>query len=79
VVVVLIIALIVFGPKRIPELSKSLGNGIRNFKSALDGEDDGAEGEVDRVEPAQLPASSEPAAATEAETAEDRPTVQSRI
>jgi sec-independent protein translocase protein TatA len=74
VVVVLIIALIVFGPKRVPELGKSLGHGIRNFKSALDREDEGAEGEPDPVEPAQLPASSEPAPATEAERAEDAAT-----
>jgi sec-independent protein translocase protein TatA len=35
--IVLIIALIVFGPKRLPELGKSLGQGIREFKSTIDG------------------------------------------
>ena len=33
--VVLLIALIVFGPKRLPELGQSLGRGIREFKSSL--------------------------------------------
>lgn len=29
------IALLMFGPKKIPELGKGLGEGIRGFKSAL--------------------------------------------
>jgi sec-independent protein translocase protein TatA len=32
---ILIIALVVFGPKRVPELGKSLGEGIRGFKKAM--------------------------------------------
>jgi sec-independent protein translocase protein TatA len=40
IVVVLIIALIVFGPKRLPELGRSLGKGIREFKGAVTGEQD---------------------------------------
>ncbi len=31
-VVILIIALLVFGPKRLPEMGKSLGETIKNFK-----------------------------------------------
>ena len=33
-------ALLVFGPKRLPELAKSMGKGIRDFKKALSGEED---------------------------------------
>ena len=33
-----IVALIVFGPKRVPELGRSLGNGIREFKGSVGGE-----------------------------------------
>ncbi len=33
-IIVLIIALVVFGPKRLPELGSSLGKGIREFKKA---------------------------------------------
>ena len=32
--------LLVFGPKRLPELAKSLGKGIRDFKKAMEGEDE---------------------------------------
>ena len=32
------IAMLVFGPKKIPELGKGLGEGIRGFKAALNGE-----------------------------------------
>lgn len=36
--IVLIIALVVFGPKRLPELGKSLGKGIREFRGSVSGE-----------------------------------------
>ena len=35
--IVLGVALLVFGPKKIPELGKGLGDGIRNFKNAISG------------------------------------------
>ena len=33
------IALLVFGPKKLPELGKGIGEGIRGFKSAMQGHD----------------------------------------
>ena len=36
-IVILAIALIVFGPKRLPELGKSLGSGMREFKDSISG------------------------------------------
>ena len=33
--IVLIVALIVLGPKRLPEVGRSLGNGIREFKDSI--------------------------------------------
>jgi sec-independent protein translocase protein TatA len=38
ILVVLVIALIVFGPKRLPELGRSLGRGIREFRGSVSGD-----------------------------------------
>ena len=38
IVVVLVIALIVLGPNRLPEVGRSIGRGMREFKGALTGE-----------------------------------------
>lgn len=55
--IVLIIALIVFGPKRLPELGRSLGRGIREFRGSLGGEQDDEpeprRGEIDPPSPAK--------------------------
>jgi sec-independent protein translocase protein TatA len=40
ILIVLVIALIVFGPKRLPEMGRSLGKGIREFKDSLTGNDE---------------------------------------
>src|ERR671918_103003 len=40
IAVVLIIVLIIFGPKRLPELGQSMGRGIREFKNSLTGDKD---------------------------------------
>ena len=39
IAIVLVIALVVFGPKRLPELGKSMGKGIREFKGSLSVDD----------------------------------------
>jgi len=36
------VALLVFGPKKLPELGKGLGEGIRGFKSSMKGEEEEA-------------------------------------
>ncbi len=43
IVVVLLILLVIFGPKRIPELGRSVGQGMRNFKQSVTGRDSGDE------------------------------------
>ncbi len=40
-VLILGIALLVFGPKRLPELGRSLGASIRGFKDAMNDDDEG--------------------------------------
>jgi sec-independent protein translocase protein TatA len=39
IVIVLIIVLIIFGPKRLPDLGRSLGRGMREFKDSVTGHD----------------------------------------
>jgi sec-independent protein translocase protein TatA len=39
IIVVLLILLVIFGPKRIPELGRSVGHGMRNFKQSVTGRD----------------------------------------
>ena len=36
----LVIVLIIFGPKRLPELGRSMGRGIREFRGSLSGDKD---------------------------------------
>lgn len=45
---VLVVALLVLGPKRLPEVAKTLGNGLRDFRSALSGDSDHDEDEPPR-------------------------------
>lgn len=35
IVVLLVIALVVFGPRKLPELGRSLGSGMREFKEGI--------------------------------------------
>jgi sec-independent protein translocase protein TatA len=42
-IVILIVALLVFGPKRLPEIGRSLGKGMREFKESISGKDEKAE------------------------------------
>jgi sec-independent protein translocase protein TatA len=41
--IVLVIALVIFGPKRLPDLGRSLGRGMREFKDSITGKDDDEE------------------------------------
>jgi len=47
-VVILAIAVLLFGGKKIPELAKGLGEGIRNFKTSLKGDDDDKKGDDEK-------------------------------
>ena len=38
-IVVLIVALVIFGPKKLPDLGRSIGGGMREFKNSITGDD----------------------------------------
>jgi sec-independent protein translocase protein TatA len=40
ILIVLVIVLVVFGPKRLPDLGRSLGSGMREFKDSITGNKD---------------------------------------
>jgi sec-independent protein translocase protein TatA len=46
-VVILVVAVLLFGGKKIPEVAKGLGEGIKNFKNALKTEDHDVKPNVD--------------------------------
>jgi sec-independent protein translocase protein TatA len=50
-VIVLVVALIVLGPKRLPEVGRSLGNGLREFKDSLQNEGHHDDPQLDVEEP----------------------------
>jgi len=39
IVLVIVVLLVIFGPKRLPSLGRSLGTGMREFKESITGED----------------------------------------
>ena len=74
IIVVLIIALIVFGPKRLPELGSSLGRGIREFRNTVTGEksDDDDEPEVKAIRATTPPAAPAEEPAEQPEVVHDK-------
>jgi sec-independent protein translocase protein TatA len=61
IVILLIVALLVFGPKRLPEMGRSIGKGMREFKTSLTmSDDDDAVPELPVEEPAQQPPKPKP-------------------
>ena len=38
--ILLVVVLLVFGPKRLPEMGRQLGKGMREFKESITGKDD---------------------------------------
>jgi len=48
-VIVLVIALVILGPKRLPEAGKAIGKGMRGFKDSLGGHADDEDDETSPV------------------------------
>jgi sec-independent protein translocase protein TatA len=53
-IIVLVIALIVLGPKRLPDVGRSLGKGMREFKDSISGVADDRDDDDDDDDVAQL-------------------------
>jgi sec-independent protein translocase protein TatA len=62
--IVLVIALVIFGPKRLPELGRSVGRGIREFRASVSGQ---GKDEEESSEPAQIEDAEKPAEPVEGE------------
>jgi sec-independent protein translocase protein TatA len=54
--VIILVLLLVFGPKRLPEMGRSLGRGMREFKDSITGDDNEAEAEKVELTPPATPA-----------------------
>ena len=70
IAIVLIIVLIIFGPKRLPELGQSMGRGIREFKNSVTGDKDKDSEEEKRAELQASEQRPQPAGAENAEPVE---------
>jgi sec-independent protein translocase protein TatA len=56
ILLVLLLVLLVFGPKRLPEMGRSLGRGFREFKDSITGQDkDEKAAELPPAEPEEAP------------------------
>jgi len=75
-IVVLIIALLVLGPKKLPEVGRSVGRGIREFKHSIGGDDEQQElAALHRATPAEPVASGD---RTDSEVVDTEPVLTGR-
>jgi sec-independent protein translocase protein TatA len=66
-IIVLIIVLLIFGPKRLPGLGRQLGQGLREFKDSITGNSDDEDAERPAI------AAAPPAPAPQAKPVESQP------
>jgi sec-independent protein translocase protein TatA len=55
IVLLLVLALLLFGAKRLPEIGRSLGSGMREFKDSISGFSSGVSSEMHAEQPAPPP------------------------
>ncbi len=68
IVLLLLIALLLFGGKRLPEIGRSLGSGMREFKDAVTGHSDEPSDPQPELPPAEVTATPTTATPPERET-----------
>jgi sec-independent protein translocase protein TatA len=54
IIIVLVILLVIFGPKRLPHLGRSIGQSVHHFKKGISGDDEDEKQEQLETQPAQL-------------------------
>ena len=83
ILIVLVIALVVFGPKRLPEMGKSVGRGMREFRGAVagitDDDDVPTRAAAAPSEANEAPASATGAVAQDAGAANESPSTETSV
>ena len=77
ILILLLVVLLVFGPKRLPEMGRSLGKGMREFKDSISGKDDD-DVPIHKQYASELPAVDDAPVAAPVPPAEPRETAESR-
>lgn len=76
IVLIVVVLLVIFGPKRLPSLGRQLGTGMREFKESIAGEDkrkqDAEEGRPALAQAEAQPVASAPAKPEPADVAPDQ-------
>ena len=67
ILLLLLVLLLVFGPKRLPQMGRSLGHGMREFKDSITGKTLPDEDDDEKVELAPTPATATTTAAVQTE------------
>jgi sec-independent protein translocase protein TatA len=57
----LVVVLLIFGPKRLPEMGRSLGRGMREFKNSITGKHDDDDDRPELTAASEQPAAAAPA------------------
>ena len=65
ILLLLLVLLLVFGPKRLPEMGRSLGRGMREFKDSVTGKSEDDDDEPQKVELTPTTATASPQPETE--------------
>jgi sec-independent protein translocase protein TatA len=74
ILILLVIVLLIFGPKKLPELGRSLGRGMREFKDSITGKDDDDDKQLE--EPGSAQAAPVAPTVTSATTADEEARAQ---
>lgn len=72
-VLIVIVVLLLFGAKKIPELAKGLGTGIKEFKKATNNINEEVQRAIDEEPKSSAPQQSQQAASTEATKKDEAP------